>query len=764
MRRRYLALAALAALLLGLRLSAPPLSAASPGSREVLAADGSLLRLTLAADGQYRLWQPLAGIAPAMVQAMLLKEDRYFRWHPGINPVALGRAALATYIGGDRQGASTLTMQLARRLYGINSRTVPGKLEQMLAALWLEARYSKRALLEAYLNLAPMGGNVEGVEAAARIYFHKGARDLSLNEALSLAVMPQSPARRARFGNDFQAARDRLARLWLDSYPQDPKGQGLLALTALGHDRGALPFAAPHFSRYLLAGSDQAVIHSTLDSRLQALLERRLRSYLAGKADLGIKNAAALLIDSRDQAVKAWVGSADFFDPGIQGQVDGVLARRSPGSTLKPFLYGLALDQGLIHPLSILKDAPTAFGDFEPENFDHRFMGPVSAHDALIRSRNVPAVWLAGQLEDPDLYGLLRQAGIQGLKGRNHYGLALALGGGELSMAELGRLYLMLASHGAHYPLRSRQDQPVSPPSPQLLSPAASFLVLDMLKDNPRADGLPKGNWTVSWKTGTSWGFHDAWSAGVTGPYVLVVWVGNFDATPNPAFVGVQAAGPLFFALSDALQASLPATADRPRLPPQTVKKVKICAASGELPNPWCPRVVDGWFIPGISPVKVSTLHRPVWVDNKTGQAACPPHDLKAQHQEVFAFWPSDLAALFAAAGLPRKAPPPLPASCSGNGLAQAGTSAPSAAPQIRSPLKGVSYRLRQPKDSIPLRADAGPQVKALYWFAGRSFLGKTAPGQTLEWRPQHSGHYPLSVSDDQGQGASRELEVSLQP
>ncbi|MGI2200374.1 MULTISPECIES: penicillin-binding protein 1C [Shewanella] len=758
MRSVYLALVALAVILLGLRLwPAQPLSQLMPSSREVLAADGSLMRLTLATDGQYRLWQDLEDISPIMIKVMLLKEDRYFYYHPGVNPVALVRAMLATYVGGDRQGASTLTMQLVRRVYDINSRTVSGKLEQILAAFWLEARYSKHELLEAYLNLAPMGGNIEGVGAASQIYFHKIAGELSLSEALSLAVMPQSPARRARFQADFQAARDRLALFWQQTYPDDPRNQGLLVLTALGAERNELPFKAPHFTRRQLR-QDATIIHTTIEPKLQTLLELRIRQYVAGKRHLGVNNATALLIDTRDQAIKAWVGSADFFNPMIYGQVDGVVARRSPGSTLKPFLYALGLDQGIIHPQSIIKDAPTAFGSFEPENFDHRFTGPISAHDALIKSRNLPAVWLAGQLTRPNLYGFLRQAQILGLRGESHYGLALALGGGELTMMELGRLYLMLASEGRYYPLRERTDQPINPPSTQLLSPAASFLVLDMLKDNPRADGLPKQGWRVAWKTGTSWGFHDAWSAGVAGPYVLVVWVGNFDATPNAAFIGAEIAGPLFFSISDALQASLPSTADKALAQPSTVKKVNICAESGELPNLWCPKVVEGWFIPGVSPVKVSTLHRPVWVDNQTGMAVCPPYDTQTQHQEVFAFWPSDMASLFEQAGLPRKLAPQLPESCCNT------IQLTNIDPVIRSPLRNVTYSLRQShlNEHIALKADAASDASMLYWFVGRDLIGQSLPKQTLEWRPSTAGDYKLSVTDDKGRSASLNLNVSI--
>ncbi len=757
MRSRYVVIALLL-LLLGLSVwPKPPLSQTLSTSSQVFAADGSLLRLTLADDGQYRLWQELSAISPTMVQAMLLKEDRYFYYHPGVNPIALVRAAIETYIGGARQGASTLTMQLARRLYDINSRTISGKLQQMMMAFWLEARYSKDELLEAYLNLAPMGGNIEGVASASLIYFHKEAKDLSLSESLSLAVMPQSPARRARFRADFQDARDRLTQLWLDTYPNDPRNVGLLALTAIGADRRDLPFKAPHFTRRQLQQGTKT-IRSTLDPKLQELLELRINQFIASKNYLGVHNATALLIDTRDQAVKAWVGSADFFNADIHGQVDGILARRSPGSTLKPFLYGLGFDQGIIHSLSVIKDSPTMFGEFAPENFDYKFNGPISVHDALIKSRNIPAVEVASKLTSPNLYDFLRQADIQGLRGESYYGLALALGGGELTMKELARLYLMLASDGYYYPIRERDEQPISPPSPQLLSPAASFMVLDILRDNPRLDGLPKRGWNVAWKTGTSWGYHDAWTAGVTGPYVLVVWVGNFDAMPNAAFVGVKTAAPLFFNISDALEASLTSTSELAVTPPDTVKKVDICVESGDIPNRWCPKVQQGWFIPGVSPIKVSTLHNPVWVDNQTGQAVCPPYDPDKHHQEIFRFWSSDMMRLFKLAGLPRKRPPELPAACRHQ------VAASDIPPVIRSPLRNVTYSLRtsHPDEHIALRADAAADAKVLYWFAGRELLGQTPVNQVLEWRPSSAGQYQVSVTDDKGRSASVKLRVTI--
>lgn len=752
----------LALLLLALRLwPQPPLREAAPLSRVVLAENGALLRLTLASDGQYRLWVPLERFAPSLIEAMLLKEDRHFFRHPGVNPAALLRAARETWGGGMRQGGSTLSMQLARRLYGLDSRNIPGKLQQIGLALWLEARYSKRDILEAYLNLAPMGGNIEGMESASRIYFNKPAAELSLAESLALAVIPQQPGRRGHFGPSLDRARLALLAEWHRVYPDDPRNSAPLELPVSARSRAQLPFRAPHFAELLLARHSGAELHSTLSAPLQQQLERQIAQFVAQNRARGIENASALLIDSRDQSVKALVGSADYFSTAIHGQVNGVTARRSPGSTLKPFLYGLAIDQGLIHPQSILKDTPSAFGPYQPENFDGSFVGPLSARDALIRSRNVPAVWLASQLRTPNLYALLQRSGVSGLRGEEFYGLGLSLGAAEVSSEELGRLYLMLAGDGHLRPLRYLQEQQ-SAPGEALLSAEATFMLRDMLAATPRPDGLPadprNAPWPVAWKTGTSWGFHDAWSAGVVGPYVLVVWVGNFDARPNPAFVGIRSAAPLFFRIADGLPL-LDRRSWQPPVPPPGLSRVDICSASGDLPNRWCPRITPSWFIPGVSPIRVSTLHRPVPIDIQTGQRACPPFDATKVREEVFEFWPSDLQALFNAAGLPRRSPP-------ADHCEQSASPAADAAPRIRSPLSRVTYSLRlsQPDETIALNASAGGDARRLYWFADQRLLGEVPAGRVLDWRPERAGRYQLSVSDDLGRSAQRILDVEILP
>ena len=770
----------LAAVLLACRLwPHEPLAAHSPSSTALYDAQGKLLRLTLASDDRYRLWLPLETFPPELIGAVLLKEDRHFHWHPGINPAALTRAAWRTYVGNEmRQGGSTITMQLARLMDRGNTRSVAGKLRQIGRALQLELFHSKHDILEAYLNLAPYGRNVEGAGAASQIYFGKPVQQLALPEVLALAVLPQNPT--GRGGGDaagfappgLEKARALLFSQWQEQHPDTaqlaPAMSAPLRLARIED----LPFNAPHFTEQVLrlerqAGHRPGAVTTTLDLALQRSVERHVRQYVEHHRAIGIRNATALLVDTRDMSVKAAVGSADWFDNEIEGQVNGLLAKRSPGSTLKPFIYALGADQGLLHPATVLKDAPTSFGPFSPENFDGTFVGPITATDALIRSRNIPAVAVAARLASPTLYGFLQAAGISRLASEQHYGLALTLGGGEVTVEELAGLYAMLANGGTLKPLRHVGSDPQEA-GKRLLSEEASFMVMRMLRQNPRPDQLSLAHGTqlpAYWKTGTSWGFRDAWTAGIFGPYVLVVWVGNFNGESNPAFVGIQAAAPLFFSIVDGLRARQPDLAEPPRPVPDNIAKVEICLATGDLPNAWCPQRGATWFIPGKSPIKVSDIHRPVAIQVSTGKPVCPPWSRFAPGElriEVYEYWPSDLARLFRQAGLPRRAPPALPEECRLEGLGQDG-----AAPQITSPIVGAAYTLRPGHDAdnrVPLHAITDADTREMYWFANSSFIGRSAPGSSLDWHPPGAGQYSLSVVDDRGRSASRPLTVTLVP
>lgn len=735
-----------------------PLLEAQPWSRAVYASGGELLRLSLAADQQYRLRAPLASLSKSYVEAVLLYEDSGFYWHPGVNPYALLRSSYASAFGQRRQGGSTITMQLARRLYHIDSRTFPGKLRQIFAALWLETRYSKVEILEAYLNLTPFGGNIEGAGAASLIYFRKTAAALNLPESIALAVIPQNPRQRLASGAENAALRQARARLWHNWLKRHPGDQRLAAdqqLALQTSARSALPFEAPHAVDMLLRAPPNppaSEIRSTLDLRLQHLLERVIVEYLRTLRKSGVANAGALLLDAQTMQVKAMAGSADYFNAEIEGQVNGAAAKRSPGSTLKPFIYALALDQGILHPMTILKDAPTAFGAFSPENFDGRFAGPISAQDALIRSRNIPAVTVAAKLGKPDLYDFLKMAGVSRMQSPEHYGLALVLGGGEVSMEELAQLYAVLANGGIWHPLGyvSGDDDKGT----RLLSEESAFITLDMLRQNIRPDTLAPARPPVAWKTGTSWSFRDAWTAGVFGRYVLVVWLGNFDGRSNPALVGIEAAAPLFLRIVDALRAEHLDPGEVARRQPPDLRKVEVCATSGDLPDELCRVRASTWFIAGKSPIKRSKLHRTVWVDRQTGKSSCLPSP--NAEPKVVESWPSDIQQVFTKAGLPRRA------------VAEAGcdnSNQESGGPKIATPLRGVSYTVRASRpEPLMLRADADGEVKTLFWFVGDELVGRSKPGETLTWKPAAPRSYLVRVVDDGGRADSRELNVEFVP
>ncbi|WP_251047323.1 MULTISPECIES: penicillin-binding protein 1C [unclassified Lysobacter] len=758
----------------------PSLSEAIPLSTVVRDREGRLLRLTLASDQRYRLWVPLKDISPRLVEAVMLQEDAWFRWHPGFNPVSLLRGAWSTYGSGEaRVGGSTLTMQLARLRWRLQTRDVRGKLVQIARAVQLELCYSKDDILEAYLNFAPYGGNIEGVGAASLIYYRKPTDRLTLPESLALAVLPQAPSRRGKLavhedgsdddayyiGRGLQAARARLYARWRERHPEDAAEDALLNLPLRLHSARELPFRAPHLVDRVLA--EQAwhpeagpELKTTLDTRLQRLLEERVRNHLQRERSRGLRNASAILIDTRDMGVRALVGSVDYFDASIQGQVNGSDAKRSPGSTLKPFIYALALDQGVLHPQTVLRDVPSAFGPYTPENFDGRFMGPVTATEALVRSRNIPAVYVASQLKQPGFYDFLRQAGVSRMASKDHYGLALVLGGGEVTMNELARMYAMLGNDGRLRALRWRESDPQEEGA-RLISAEAAFITRDMLRHNPRPDAgsqsasrpLP-----VAWKTGTSWAFRDAWSAGIVGPYVLVVWMGNFDGASNPALVGVEAAAPLFFDIVDGLQAARVDLADPVRQWPINLKRVEVCRASGDLPNAWCPQRGMTWFIPGKSPIRISTVHRAIALDKISGRPVCGRFDPSTMRTEVFEFWPSDLAQVFVQAGIPRKRPP------SGHDCGGAQDWLGSA-PSITSPYRATRYtmRLSHPDQvNLSLTATVDADVSKLYWFVGNTFIGSADPGKALAWTPDRTGQFRVSVVDDRGRSDEREIEVAV--
>src|SRR6266508_1731289 len=746
---KSLALLGMTACVIWLALPKPPLLEGISFSQCVRDRNGKLLRVTLSADQKFRIWTPLREISPALIDATLRFEDKYYRHHPGVNPVALLRSALNLRPGHAHNGASTITMQLARLRYHLRTRTLGGKFVQILRALELERHYSKAEILEAYLNLAPYGRNIEGVGAASQIYFGKTAAHLTRPESISLSVIPQSPTRRALLVDRDNGSLDSAQSNWYDRANIDRQFSARLFSARARSERR---FLAPHFVQQLLAaekGRDEIV--TTLDLPKQQLIERRIADYVRTNRGRGIQNAAALLVHTRDMNVLAQVGSSDFFNADIQGQVDGTRSPRSPGSTLKPFVYGLALDQGLIHPLSILSDAPRSFGDYNPENFDREFLGPIRASDALARSRNLPAIELASQLAHPTLYEFLRGAGVALPRSESLYGLALPLGGAEITMEDLVRLYAALANNGELRSLRRTSDNPIAARGRSVISLEAAFLTLEML-NQPRPEISPAYSdqaAPVFWKTGTSHGFHDAWSIAVFNHYVLAIWIGNFDGRANGAFVGRTAAAPLLFQIIDSLRTTWPEPNERHLPPPgANLKRVSFCAVSGDLPRQHCTQQLEGWFIPGISPIKQCDVHQEVLVDAASGLRVARDDGTRQLRHEIYEFWPTEMLSIFQRAGVPRKLPSPFLPGTHPEVAGRAGNP-----PRITTP--GAGQQIMLPVDkTIPLLAKTDGDVGEIYWFAGRTFIGKARPHEVFSWNAS-AGDYVLTALDDHGRAGS---------
>jgi len=730
----------------------------------------SLLRITLAQDERYRVYESLENISPYLVSASILYEDQHYYEHAGIDILALVRAFWTTYIKKDRRvGASTIAMQVARLRWGIPSNTVGGKIRQILRAVQISRHYSKQEILEVYLNLAPYGGNIEGIAAASLIYFNKKPAQLSLPEALTLAVIPQNPNKRNPANPDgyqrLSVARHKLFERWLENYPEDSEKKKYLEIPLNVRAPEKLPFHAPHFINYvnsLQPRWDNGYIKTTLNSKHQNKIENIIKSYVSTKNDVGINNAAALLINHKTMELEAMVGSVDFFNNQVQGQVNGVLAKRSPGSTLKPFVYALALDEGLIHPMTLMKDSHRRFAGFTPENYDKRFLGPIVAKQALIQSRNVPAVELQSRLKNPSFYEFLLKAEVNDLKEQSHYGLALVLGGREFSMMELVKLYAMLANGGQFKNIKTDLSINKNSSTKQLLSEESAFLVLDMLKDNPEPDSLElplqgEQKNQVAWKTGTSWAYRDAWAVGVSGSYVLAIWVGNFSGEGNDAFVGRSAAGPLLFSIFNAILADEAwKVDDLIKNKNLNIKKVKVCRNTGDLLSKYCPAFVESWFIPGVSPIKVSNIYRSIPIEKSTGLRACW-HQPGKTEMKVFEFWPSDFLHIFNQAGISLKTPPKFSKSCSLNQTSSTGQS-----PVIRSPLENIEYVIRSDDDSsrkIPFSAVVDPDVATLYWFVNGNYIGSSSRGRKHIWNASN-GNYEVRVVDDAGRAASVQVSV----
>lgn len=666
------------------RLMPLPLPAATDGSTVVLARDGTPLRAFPDRDGVWRYPAKPEDVSPLYVQALLAYEDRWFYKHPGVNLYAIARA-LWQWVVHRRllSGGSTLTMQVARILDG-TPHNVSGKLRQILRALQLEAHLSKKEILTLYLDRAPFGGTIEGVEAASWAYLGKPALRLSRAEAALLAVLPQAPSR-LRPDRNAQAARvardkvlNRMAALgvWTRAEVHDAEIESVAARSLQS------PLSAALLAERLHEQKPQARrITTTIDAELQRALEARVTAYLAHLPDR--TSAALLVVDNATLEARAYVGSAAFADEQRLGHVDMVRAWRSPGSTLKPFLYGLALDDGLIDSESLLIDAPQSFGTYRPGNFDMVYNGPIGAAEALRLSLNVPAVDLIDRIGPTRFVARLANAGLTVRLPRGvDPNLSVILGGAGVRMEDLAGAYTALNRGGVAGRVRYRVNDPTT--DRRVLSDGAAWIVRDILEANPRP-GYSPGTFDsgtrprVAWKTGTSYGFRDAWALGATRRYTVAVWIGRPDGTPLPGQYGAVTALPLMFQVVDSLPRS--AISAVPEPPPSTVTQADVCwplglafdTAHADL----CHQKHTAWVLNGVIPPTLPERDATTWsagllhvrVDAVSGARLSAACSRKQVRELDIARWPA-LAYPWLSRDLRRRASlPSLAKDCAPDGL-----------------------------------------------------------------------------------------------
>ncbi len=540
-----------------------PLEQARQVSTTIVDRNGKLLRAYAMADGRWRLpVDAKTAVDPGYLKLLLAYEDRRFYAHAGIDPLALGRAAFQLVARGHIvSGGSTITMQLARLMEPRRERSVYAKLRQMVRAIELERKLSKDEILDLYLALAPFGGNLEGVRAASIAYFGKEPKRLSLAEAALLVALPQSPETRRldRYPEAARAARDRVLDRMVENSIVSREDAAQAKAVTVPKLRKPMPILAPHSSDSAIAVlKDAPVIRLTLDSSLQKVLEALARDRALA---LGPNISVALIaVDNESGDVLARVGSADYFDERRAGQVDMTRAVRSPGSTLKPFIYGLAFEDGFVHPESLIDDRPIRFGSYAPENFDMTFQGTVPARKALQLSLNVPAIALLDRVGASRLSSRLKQAGTNLILPKDEApGLAMGLGGVGVTLQDLAQLYAGLARLGSTKPLREIVDAKGDRDPMRLMDQAAAWQVGNVLIGTPPPENGAHNR--IAFKTGTSYGYRDAWSVGFDGKMTIGVWVGRPDGAPVPGLVGRTAAAPILFdafARTGKLPAALP--------------------------------------------------------------------------------------------------------------------------------------------------------------------------------------------------------------
>ena len=739
-----------------------PLKVKIPYSQQIVSSDRTLMSAFLSEDQKWRMYSEPDELSPEFRKIILYKEDKFFYYHYGINPIAIFRAAFNNIVYRKRtSGASTITMQLARLLYP-KDRTYLNKISEMFRALQLEHTYSKDEILNLYLNLVPYGSNVEGVKAASLIYFGKKPDKLSLAQMTTLAIIPNRPGslRPGRNTTAIVQARNK----WLRRIQEDGIASASLVEDALTEPleakRNELPRMAPHISiRLHQLFPQKPVIHTTINLSHQQTLLGIAKSYTQRLSVYGIYNCAVLVINNKTHTIESYIGSPDFNDMLHAGQVDGIQAIRSPGSTLKPLVYSIAFDDGLLTPKSVIADVPVNYAGYSPENYNSKYNGNVTVEFALSNSLNIPAVKTLNMVGLESLIDKMREAGFgQAVNSANTLGLSVVLGGCGVKLEEMTALYSAFASGGKlyHPSVLFPPDTLAKPVS--LISPGAAFMTTDILTKIARPEmpadvvssqmHIPK----IAWKTGTSYGRRDAWSIGFNKDYTIGVWVGNFNGLGVPELSGAEMATPLLFKLFNSIDYN---SSNEWFHAPDDVDFRLVCSESGKVPEEFCQHRIIDYFIPKVSTNVRCDHMKKVFISPDSSISYCtaciPDNGYKIVE------YPNpepDLVAFYEAEHIAYRKIPPHNPKCERVFEGKA--------PVITSLADKREYRLEKDEKNpgqLMLSCTVSNDVNRVFWYINNRFYKEAKAGEELFFTPDR-GRIKISCSDDKGRNVNIEVTV----
>jgi penicillin-binding protein 1C len=718
---------------------------------------GEVVNAFLTADEKWRMKTELNEISPLLKKTIIAKEDKYFYSHPGINVVAVGRAFFKNLLRMKRtSGASTITMQVAKALEP-RKRTAVAKAIEIFRAFQLEWKYDKNEILQLYLNLVPYGGNIEGVKAASFLYFKKNPDHLSLAEITALSIIPNRPSSLVIGKNNDLIIQER--NRWLRKFAiekvftkkeiEDALNEPLIA------NRSVVPHFIPHLSYQLKRQKTEVVVKTNIVLNTQLKTEKLVEDYIRSLRLQNIRNAAVVIIDNKTHNVITYVGSGNFADTTDGGQVNGAAAIRQPGSTLKPLLYGLCIDDGLLTPKAIIEDVAVNYSGYAPENYDQKFNGYVTLEYALEHSLNIPAVKSLKLLgRDESIEKLKAVNFTQIKKDQNKLGLSVVLGGCGTTLEELTGLFSAFANDGVFVAPNYIQSNTTSK-TVRVLSSAANYMVTDILSKVNRPD-FPL-NWQatermpkIAWKTGTSYGRRDAWSIGYNKKYTVGVWVGNFSGQGVPELSGANTATPLLFKIFNTIDYNNDGDWFTP---PQDLGVRQVCSETGLPPGPNCTNLLSDYFIPLISStttcqhlqeIKVSADESISYCNN------CAPET--GYKKKMYRIIDPEMQQYFFNNNIAFDKVPAHNPECEtifkGNG------------PNITSPLNGNEYFINKKfPEPLQLVAAAGNDVSKLYWYVNDKFYKTTAAHEKQFFIPDE-GPVKISCTDDKGRNRNIWIKV----